>query len=187
MIAFFLVPARGRLLNPVLLRFADPGLERHYRDDRLNFRLNAVRVGVIAGAGLWLLFTLLDEFAIRDPSQPLLYIRLTMIVGLLVLGAATFVVRPERWTSHWLRNACRQHGHAYARERRYLADVIALLSTLRHLSGTGGFLVRSLRCFVRRGCGPGGGGDLPFFLLGNCVVALNPAAGSLSFRLGRRA
>ena len=97
MFASSLVPAQGRLLNPILLRFADPGLERHYRDDRLNFRLNAVRVGVIAGAGLWLLFTLLDEFAIGDPSQPLLYIRLTMIVGLLAVGAATFVVRPERW------------------------------------------------------------------------------------------
>jgi adenylate cyclase len=88
---------RARALNPLLLRFADPRLERRYRDDRLNFRLNAFRVSAIAGAAIWLLFTLLNSFTIQDPSQPLLYVRLSGIVGLLLLYVASFTVRPGRW------------------------------------------------------------------------------------------
>jgi hypothetical protein len=78
---------------------AQPGfeLERRYHDDRLGFRFNAVRVAAIAGAAIWLLFTLLNSFTIRDPSQPLLYFRITGSAGLLVVFAATFAVRPGRW------------------------------------------------------------------------------------------
>jgi hypothetical protein len=83
-------------LNPLLLRFADPKLERRYRDDRLNFRLNSFRVSAISGAAMWLLFTLLNSFTIQDPSQPLFYVRLSGMVGLLLLYAASFAVRPGR-------------------------------------------------------------------------------------------
>jgi class 3 adenylate cyclase len=86
-----------RALNPVFLRFADPKLERRYHDDRLGFRFNAVRVAAIAGAAIWLLFTLLNSFTIRDPSQPLLYFRITGSAGLLAVFVATFAVRPGRW------------------------------------------------------------------------------------------
>jgi adenylate cyclase len=91
------VAMEGRSLNPIWLRFADPDLERRYRDDRLNFRVVAVRVSVIAGAVLWLSFTLMNRLIVRDPSQLLFYVRGTAIIGLTALGAATFVVKPGRW------------------------------------------------------------------------------------------
>jgi adenylate cyclase len=100
MFAASLIPAGGgppRTLNPVFLRFADPELERRYRDDRLGFRFNAVRVATIAGAAIWLLFTLLNSFTIRDPSQSLLYVRIAGSTGLLAIFAATFAVKPGRW------------------------------------------------------------------------------------------
>ena len=86
-----------RSLHPLLLRFADPGLERRYHDDRLGFRSIAVRVAAIAGAAIWILFTLLNSFTIGDPSQPLLYVRITGAVGLLAVFATTFAVKPGRW------------------------------------------------------------------------------------------
>jgi class 3 adenylate cyclase len=91
------VEKRSRALNPLVLRFADSKLERRYRDDRLGFRLNAIRVSAIAGAAIWLLFTLLNSFTIRDPSQLLFYVRVTGFVGLVALCAATFTVKPGRW------------------------------------------------------------------------------------------
>lgn len=99
MISSSLVPMEGRprSLNPVLLRFADPTLERRYRDDRRHFRLNAFRVSAISGAAIWLLFTLLNSFTIQNSSLPLLYVRLGGMVGLLLLYAASFTVRPGPW------------------------------------------------------------------------------------------
>jgi adenylate cyclase len=91
------VEGRSRSLNPILLRFADSKLERRYRDDRLNFRLIAVRVSAIAGVGLWLSFTVLSGYAIGDPSRLLFDVRVTTIVGLLTFCAATFAVKPGRW------------------------------------------------------------------------------------------
>jgi adenylate cyclase len=95
--SFALVEGHRRSLHPISLRFTDSRLERRYRDDRLGFRFNAVRVATIAGAAIWLLFTLLNSFTIRDPSQPLLFVRITGVAGLLVVFAATFAVKPGRW------------------------------------------------------------------------------------------
>jgi len=99
MLAPSLVPLEGRqrLLHPILLHFADIEVERRYRDSRLQFRLIAVRVSVIAGAVLWLVFTLMDGVTIRDPSQLLFWVRVAAIIGLLALCAATFAVKPGRW------------------------------------------------------------------------------------------
>lgn len=74
--SFAPVEGRRRSLHPISLRFTDSRLERRYRDDRLGFRFNAVRVATIAGTAIWLLFTLLNSFTIRDPSQPLLFVRI---------------------------------------------------------------------------------------------------------------
>jgi adenylate cyclase len=99
MLASSFAPVEGHLqsLHPVSLCFADPKLERRYRDDRLSFRLDAFRVSAIAGTAIWLLFTLLNSFTIQDPSQPLFYVRLSGIVGLLLLYVASFTVKPGRW------------------------------------------------------------------------------------------
>jgi adenylate cyclase len=88
---------RSRSLNPVLLRFADPKLERRYRDDRLRFRINILRAVSIAGALLWLMFTVLNSLTIRDPSPLLLATRVQVIVGAIALWAATVIVKPGRW------------------------------------------------------------------------------------------
>jgi adenylate cyclase len=88
---------RSRSLNPVLLRFADPTLERFYGNDRLTFRVNALRAAALAGAAVWLLFTLLNSLTIRDPSEPLFYVRVSGFITMLAICAATVIVRPGRW------------------------------------------------------------------------------------------
>jgi adenylate cyclase len=84
-------------LHPVIPRFIDPGLERRYRDQRLEFRLNSLRVVAFAGVLIWVLFTLLNSFTVRDPSQLLLFVRITAIVYTVVIFAATVLVKPGRW------------------------------------------------------------------------------------------
>ena len=79
------------------MQFTDPEVERHYRDGQLKFRLNAIRVATIAIAGVWLSFIFLNALVIHDPSQPLLYVRLSgLVINVAVLGA-TFIAKPGRW------------------------------------------------------------------------------------------
>jgi hypothetical protein len=65
---------RPSLLHPFLPSFTDAKLERRYRDDRLGYRLTALRVSFVAGIATWLLFVALDLLTIHDPSIPLFYI-----------------------------------------------------------------------------------------------------------------
>ena len=91
------IEQRARSLNPILLRFADPKLERRYRDDRIRFRINILRAVSIAGALLWLMFTVLNSLTIRDPSPVLLATRVLVVVVSMALYAATIIARPGRW------------------------------------------------------------------------------------------
>jgi adenylate cyclase len=84
-------------LYPVIPRFIDPHLERQHRDERLEFRLNSLRVVAFAGVLIWVLFTLLNSLTVRDPSRLLLLVRVTAIIYTAVIFAATLLVRPGRW------------------------------------------------------------------------------------------
>lgn len=84
-------------LDPILMRFADPKVERHYRDEQLKFRLSAIRVATIAMAAVWLTFIILNALTIHDPSQALLYVRVSGLVANIAFFAATIIARPGRW------------------------------------------------------------------------------------------
>jgi adenylate cyclase len=89
--------SNSRSLDPVVLRFADPKLERRYRDDHIRFRINATRVATLAAAAIWLAFTLLNSLTIRDPSQLLFYVRVMGFVVAIAVCIATLIARPGRW------------------------------------------------------------------------------------------
>jgi adenylate cyclase len=95
----FLAPIeqRSRSLHPLLPRFADPKLERRYRDDHIEFRINALRAAAFSGVVIWLAFSLLNSLTIRDPSQPLFYVRISAIAAAIAICAVTLVARPGRW------------------------------------------------------------------------------------------
>jgi adenylate cyclase len=84
-------------LHSVIPRFVEPELERRYRDDRLTYRLSALRVSLPAGIAIWLLFGILDLTAIHDPSVPLFYIRIIGTVSLIPMLVAALVLKPGRW------------------------------------------------------------------------------------------
>jgi adenylate cyclase len=84
-------------LHPLIPRFIDPSLERRYRDQRLEFRLNSLGVVAFAGVVIWVSFTLLNSFTVRDPSQLLLLVRATAIIYTAMIFAATLLVKPGRW------------------------------------------------------------------------------------------
>lgn len=84
-------------LDPILMRFVDPAVERHYGDDRRRFRLSAVRVAAIAMAGVWLAFIVLNAVEIHDPSQALLNLRVSGLVVNIAFFGVTFFARPGRW------------------------------------------------------------------------------------------
>ena len=52
---------RPTLLHPLLPRFTVSKLERRYRDDRLGYRLTALRVSFVAGIALTALYLLLGH------------------------------------------------------------------------------------------------------------------------------
>jgi adenylate cyclase len=84
-------------LHPIIPRFIDPGLERQHRDQRIEFRLNSLKVAAFAGVLIWVLFTLLNSFTVRDPSQLLLLVRVTAIIYTALIFVATLLVKPGRW------------------------------------------------------------------------------------------
>src|SRR5215831_4315289 len=85
------------LLHRFLPRFIDPKLERRYRDDRLGYRLTALRVSFAAGIVIWILFVALDLLTIHDPSTALFYVRIAGILSLIPFYLATFLIKPGRW------------------------------------------------------------------------------------------
>jgi len=88
---------RPTLLHPLLPRFTDSKRERRYRDDRLGYRLTALRVSFVAGIAIWMLFVALDLLTIHDPSIPLFYIRIAGTLSLIPFFLATFLIKPGRW------------------------------------------------------------------------------------------
>ena len=86
-----------RLLHPFLPQFADPKIERRYRDARLEHRLTALRVTITAGVFISMLFAALDLSTIHDPSLPLFYVRVIGTVMLLAFFAAASLSKPNRW------------------------------------------------------------------------------------------
>ena len=84
-------------LHPVIPRFIDPDLERRYCDQRLEFRLHLLRAAAFAGVLIWLLFTLLNSFTIRDPSLLLFLVRLAGIIYTATIFAATMFLKPGKW------------------------------------------------------------------------------------------
>ena len=88
---------RPTLLHRFLPRFIDPKLERRYRDDRLHYRLTALRVSFAAGIAIWILFVALDLLTIHDPSTALFYVRIAGILSLIPFYLATFLIKPGRW------------------------------------------------------------------------------------------
>ena len=65
-----------QLLHPFLPQFADPKIERQYRDARLQYRLTALKATIIAGVFISMLFAALELLTIHDPSRPLFYVHL---------------------------------------------------------------------------------------------------------------
>jgi len=86
-----------RLLHPFLPQFADPKIERRYRDARLEHRLTALRATITAGVFISMLFAALDLSTIHDPSLPLFYVRVIGTVTLLAFFAAASLSKPNRW------------------------------------------------------------------------------------------
>ncbi len=84
-------------LHPFLPRFVDPKLERRYRDDRLEYRLHALRISCLAGIAIYVLFFSLDLLAIHDPSASLFYVRLIGTISLVPILVASFILKPGRW------------------------------------------------------------------------------------------
>ena len=84
-------------LHPLTDRFLDSELERRYRDHRLRFRLDALRISAIVGAATWALFTALNALTIHDASPLLLITRLAAITLCVVTCAATFTIKIGRW------------------------------------------------------------------------------------------
>ena len=85
-----------RLLHPFLPQFADPKVERQYRDARLAYRLTALKVTLTAGVFISMLFATLDLLTLHDASPPLFYVHITGTVTLLVFLAAVRLCKPNR-------------------------------------------------------------------------------------------
>ena len=85
-----------RLLHPFLPQFANPKIERRYRDARLEHRLTALKVTITAGVFISMLFATLDLSTIHDPSLPLFYVRVIGTVTLLAFFALASTSKPSR-------------------------------------------------------------------------------------------
>jgi class 3 adenylate cyclase len=88
---------RRSRLRAFLPCFIDTKLERRYRDDRLGFRLAALRVSCLAGIAIYLSFLSLDLLTIHDPSVPLFCVRIIGAVALISFLVATFALTSGRW------------------------------------------------------------------------------------------
>jgi adenylate cyclase len=86
-----------RSLNRLTVHFADPSIERRYRESIRPFRYAVMRMGSLAGSALWIVFTLLNTFTIHDPSRALFAVRLIAITGTGSMFLATLVLKPGRW------------------------------------------------------------------------------------------
>ena len=86
-----------RLLHPFLPQFADPKIERRYRDARLEYRLAALRVTITAGVFISMMFAALELHTTHDPSLPLFYVHLVGTLTLLICFAAASLRKPSRW------------------------------------------------------------------------------------------
>jgi hypothetical protein len=87
----------GRDINALTLRFTDPNLERQYRDSRLNFLFTATKTIYAVAVVTWLVFTLLNEFTIHDPSTALLAVRIVAILGNIAAFVVALSMNPGRW------------------------------------------------------------------------------------------
>ena len=87
----------AQLLHRFLPQFADPKIERRYRDARLEYRLAALRVTITAGVFISMVFAALDLLTLHNPSLPLFYVHLIGTVTLLVFLAAVSLRKPNRW------------------------------------------------------------------------------------------
>jgi adenylate cyclase len=86
-----------QLLHPFLPQFADPKIERQYRDARLENRLTTLKVTITAGVFISMVFAALDLLTLHDASLPLFYVHIIGTVTLLVFLAAASLRKPNRW------------------------------------------------------------------------------------------
>lgn len=130
-------------LHHFLPRFTDPKLERRYRDDRLQYRLHAVRVSLSIGIAIWLSFALLDVLTIRDPSVTLFYLRIVSPLLFVPIVGLTFIFKPGRWVE-WLGFL------SIAVQFLLMTTAIALLSpaSLRYYQPTEIWMVMGVISFV---------------------------------------
>ena len=77
----------AQLLRRFLPQFADPKIERQYRDARLEYRLTALKVTIAAGVFISMVFAVLDLLTLHNASPPLFYVHITGSVTLLVFLA----------------------------------------------------------------------------------------------------
>jgi hypothetical protein len=87
----------AQLLRRFLPQFADPKIERQYRDARLEYRLTALKVTIAAGVFISMVFAVLDLLTLHNASPPLFYVHITGTVTLLVFLAAVSLRKPNRW------------------------------------------------------------------------------------------
>ena len=85
------------LLHRFLPQFADPKIERQYRDARLAYRLTALKVTITAGVFISIVFAALDLLTLHNASPPLFYVHITGTATLLVFLAAVCLRKPNRW------------------------------------------------------------------------------------------
>jgi len=86
-----------RSINAWTLHFADPLLERRYRDSLRPFRHAVMQMLSLAGSVLWIVFTLLNALTIHDQSEALLAVRLIAIFGTACSFVTTLLLKPGRW------------------------------------------------------------------------------------------
>src|SRR4029077_14599390 len=86
-----------RRINALTLHFADPLLERRYRESLRPFRHAVLQMLSLAGSALWIKFTLLNALTIHDQSEALFAVRLIAIFGTASTFIATLLLKPGRW------------------------------------------------------------------------------------------
>jgi len=86
-----------RRINALTLHFADPLLERRYRESLRPFRHAVMQILSLAGSALWIIFTLLNALTIHDQSEALFAVRLIAIFGTASSFIATLLLKPGLW------------------------------------------------------------------------------------------
>ena len=139
-----------QLLHPFLPQFADPKIERQYRDARLAYRLTALKVTITAGVFISMVFAALDLLTLHDASPPLFYVHITGTVTLLVFLAAVSLRKPNRWIETallWRNDHPDFAPHNNASSVVFSIDVV--LSAYGALDSAGGSFIRCLRRLIR--------------------------------------